>query len=56
VILKVQKQMRTKPKCGMDRIESCGDVAAVVNELEQADKRSAMVWRTQTEYAQTLGC
>jgi len=48
--------MCTEPKCGMDRIELGVDVAAVVNELEQADKRSVLVWRTQIEYVQTLGC
>ena len=42
-ILKVQKQMRTEQKFGTDRIDSGGDVAAVVNEQEQADERSALM-------------
>jgi len=42
-ILKVQKQMRTEHKFGTDRIEGGGDVAAVVNEAEQADERSALM-------------
>lgn len=42
-ILKVQKQMRTEQKFGKDRIEVGGDVAAVVNEQEQADERSALM-------------
>lgn len=42
-ILKVHKQMRTEHKFGSDRIEGGGDVAAVVNEAELADERSALM-------------
>ena len=42
-ILKVQKQMRSEHKFASDRIEGGGDVAAVVNEQEQADERSALM-------------
>lgn len=42
-ILKVHKQMRSEHKFGSDRIEGGGDVAAVVNEQEQADERNALM-------------
>jgi hypothetical protein len=44
-ILKVQKQMRTEHehRFRRDRIEGGGDVAAVVNEQELADERSALM-------------
>jgi hypothetical protein len=42
-ILKVQKQMRGEHRFGSDRIEGGGDVAAVVNEQEQADERNALM-------------
>lgn len=42
-ILKVQKQMHTEHKFAKDRIEGGGDVAAVVNEAEQSDERSALM-------------
>lgn len=42
-ILQVHKQMRTEHKFGSDRLEGGGDVAAVVNEAELADERSALM-------------
>ena len=42
-ILKVHQQMRSEHKFGSDRIEGGGDVAAVVNEAELADERSALM-------------
>ena len=45
-MLKVQKQMRSEHRQrghGSDRIEGAGDVAAVVNEQEQRDERSALM-------------